>query len=135
MEQENPKEKSRLKEIPDHIRAFIKTKLAYYKLVAVEGAAKASAAATTGILLFLIGLFFLIFLFAGLALLIGSAIGSAGGGFLIVAGFFLLLIVLIILLNNPLIKKPVTRMVISALAGNTSHDEPNENKQPGEPAS
>jgi hypothetical protein len=134
MENENPRHTSRLKEIPDHIKSFIRTKLAYYKLAAIEGAANAAAGALTGILLFIFGIFFLIFLFVGIALLIGSAIGSTAAGFLIVAGFFLLLAVLAVVLNKPLIKNPVTKLVITKMAGDNTNGESKENNRPGEPA-
>jgi membrane protein implicated in regulation of membrane protease activity len=135
MEQENPRERSRLKEIPDHIRAFIKTRLAYYKLVAIEGAASAASGAITGLLLFIFGLFFILFLFIGLALLIGSAIGSAGGGFLIVAALFLVLSGIVVFFNKPLIKDPVTKMIITKMAGDTTNGQSTtENNRPEEPA-
>jgi hypothetical protein len=66
-----------------------------------------------GIAAFLFGIFFLFFLFCGLALWLGSLIDSRAGGFFIVAGIFLLLVVLIFALKNKVIVPAIRNAIIS----------------------
>jgi hypothetical protein len=60
-----------------------------------------------------LSLFFLIFLFCGLAFWLGDLVNSRAGGFFIVAGFFLLLIVLIFALRKKVIVPMIRNTIIS----------------------
>lgn len=133
MDDEDPRKRSRLGEIPGHVRAFIQTKAAYYRLTAAEGAAGAASGAALGIVLFLLGIFFLTFFFTAIAYLIGQALDNIGMGFLIIAGFFLALIALIFIFRRPLIQTPVTNSIITAIAGKNTVTNGQENQQPAKP--
>lgn len=123
-EKESAKKQSRLAEIPGHIKDFIKTKIAYYKLTAIEGSAAAASGAVLGILLFFLGLFFFIFISVAAAIGLGYLVDNMALGFLFVALIYLIIAVLIFVLRDKIITKPITTGLINAFANdNTNHHE------------
>jgi protein-S-isoprenylcysteine O-methyltransferase Ste14 len=102
--------------ITDHVKDYAKTRIAYYKLVAAEGAGKAAAGAAVGVLLALFGLFFLLFISITGALAIGHALDNNVYGFLIISGFYLLCAILVLVLKNSLIETPIINGIIKAIA-------------------
>ncbi|RYD73164.1 MAG: hypothetical protein EOP53_20615 [Sphingobacteriales bacterium] len=123
MENENPKQKSRMAEVPGHVKDFIKTKLAYFKLAAIEGGASAASGAVLGMGLFFLGLFFFIFITIAAAIGIGYLVNNMALGFLIMAIVFLLLAVLLFTMRKKLITNPITKILITSLAGDKTDDE------------
>ncbi|MGZ5244305.1 MAG: phage holin family protein [Bacteroidia bacterium] len=122
MENESPRKQSRLAEIPGHVKDFAKTKLAYYKLSAIEGGAAAASGAVLGISLFFLGLFFFIFISIAAAIGLGYLVDNMALGFLFVALIYLLLAVLIFVMRDRLITNPITTGLINALANDNNDD-------------
>lgn len=104
---------SNVTQLKDHVSEYAKTYVDLAKVKATKTASNAAAGATIGIALLLFGLFFLQFLFLGLAWWMASLVDSAAGGFFIVAGFFLLLIIVIVALRKkvivPFIRNTIVR--------------------------
>ena len=124
MENESSRKQSRLAEIPGHIKDFIKTKIAYFKLVAIDSGASAASALILGIGLFFFGIFFIIFLSIAGAIGIGYLVNNMALGFLIVALLYLLLAVLLFVMRKTLITKPITSALINTFANDTdSHEQ------------
>jgi hypothetical protein len=106
---------SRLKEIPEHIKQYIKTRIDLLKLSAIENLSQAAGWAALGILLFFFGLFGLIFLSISLAFAIGSLLGSYALGFLIVAALFIISGVIIFVMRKKLLLNPIINGIIKAV--------------------
>ncbi len=105
--------KTNAQSLKTHVGDYVNTYVQLAKAKATQGASNAASGAVIGIAAFLFGLFFLFFVFCGLALWIGSLIGSTAGGFFIIAGFFLILIVLVIALKTKVIVPAVRNAIIS----------------------
>ena len=60
-----------------------------------------------------IRIFFMIFLFSGLALWLGNVLDSRPAGFFIVAGFFLLILILVFALRKKVIVPLIRNAIIS----------------------
>ncbi|HVG42098.1 MAG TPA: hypothetical protein VM888_10855, partial [Chitinophagaceae bacterium] len=73
----------------------------------------AASGIAIGVATLLFGLFFLIFLFSGVAFWVGDLVNSRAAGFFIVAGFFLLLIILIFALRKKVIVPLIRNTIIS----------------------
>jgi Flp pilus assembly protein TadB len=113
-EAEQPKEdlKKKATELKAHASDYVKTYTELMKAKATRGASNATAGVAIGVTAFLLTVFFLIFLFTGLAWWLGNVLNSAAGGFFCVAGFFLLLIVLIFALRKKVIVPAIRNMII-----------------------
>ena len=116
---QSPKEKVGLKESASQLKTnatdYAKT---YGKLVKAKftrGASNAAAGLTIGVASLLFTVFFFIFLFTGIALWLGSLLGSIAAGFFCVAGFFFLLVVLVFALRRKVIIPFIRNTIISKL--------------------
>ena len=96
-----------------HVGDYVKTYIDLTKAKVTAGASTAAAGAAIGITAVLLTLFFMIFLFTGIAWWIGEALNSSAAGFFIVAGFFLLLIVLIFALRKKVIVPWIRNTIIT----------------------
>ena len=123
MENESQKKQSRLAEIPGHVKDFIKTKIAYFKLAAIDSGASAASAAILGVGLFFFGIFFIIFISIAAAIGLGYLVNNMALGFLIVAALYLLMVVILFTMRQKLITKPITSALINSLANDTHDDE------------
>ncbi len=123
MENESQPKQSRLAEIPAHIKDFAKTKLAYFKLTAIDSGASAASVAALGVILFLLGLFFLIFISIAAGIGLGYLVNNMAIGFLIVALLFLLLAFIIFKMRNKLITNPITAALINAFANDNNNED------------
>lgn len=99
--------------LKQHVGEYVKTYMELTKAKATLGASKAAAGAAIGFTAFLLALFFLLFLFMGLAFWIGSLVESTAAGFLIIAGFFFLVIALIFMLRKKVIVPWIQNTIIS----------------------
>ncbi len=95
--------KSNAQNLKTHVSEYVSTYLQLTKAKATQGASNAASGMAIGVSAFLLGIFFLFFLFCGLALWLGSLVNSTAGGFFIIAAFFLVLVVLIFALKNKVI--------------------------------
>jgi len=105
--------KTNVGQLKDHVSDYAKTYVDLVKAKATRGASNAAAAATVGILSFVLAFFFLQFLFFGLAWWVGSLIESVAGGFFIVAGLFFLLVMLVFALRKKVIVPMIRNAIIS----------------------
>lgn len=105
--------KSSAGSLKTHVGEYVNTYIQLTKAKVTQGASNAASGAAIGISAFLLGIFFLFFLFAGLALWIGSAIDSLAGGFFIVAAFFGILIGLVFALRKNVIVPAIRNAIIS----------------------
>lgn len=92
---------------------YVHTYIELTKAKVTQGASTAASGAAIGVAALFLGIFFLFFLFCGLALWLGDLINSRAGGFFIVAGIFLLLVVLIFALRKKVIVPAIRNAIIS----------------------
>jgi len=105
--------KTSTQQLKDHVGEYVNTYIQITKAKATQSASTAASGVVIGIAALLFGLFFLFFLFCGLAFWIGALMDNRQAGFFIVAAFFLLLIVLIFALRKKVIVPFIQNLVIS----------------------
>lgn len=105
--------KTRAAQLKEHVSDYAKTTIQLAKAKATKGASNAAAGAVIGIAAFFLVIFFLIFLFTGLAWWLGGLLHSPAGGFFCVAGLFLLLLVLLFALRKKTIVPLIRNAIIS----------------------
>jgi len=96
-----------------HVSDYVNTYVQLAKAKATQGASTAASGAVVGVAALLLGIFFLFFVFCGLAFWIGTLVNSTAGGFFIVAAFFLVLVILIFALRNKVIVPAIRNAIIS----------------------
>ena len=99
--------------LKDHVSDYAKTTIQLAKVKATKGASNAAAGVVIGVAAFFLVIFFLIFLFTGLAWWLGGLLDSPAGGFFCVAGLFLLLFVLLFALRKKVIVPLIRNAIIS----------------------
>lgn len=92
---------------------YVHTYIELTKAKVTQSASTAASGAAIGVAALFLGIFFLLFLFCGVAFWVGDLINSRAGGFFIVAGFFLLLVVLIFALRKKVIVPAIRNAIIS----------------------
>ncbi len=105
--------KTSAQHLKDHVGDYVKTYLEITKAKVTQSASTAASGAAIGIAALVLGIFFLFFVFCGLALWLGSLFNSNAAGFFAVAGLFLLLIVLIFALRKKVIVPMIRNSIIS----------------------
>ena len=111
---ENPSETSNpVKALFDEGTDYLKNKRDLWKLKMVDKGSDVLTSAIEGVLLFFIGLLFIILFSIALALLVGSWIDSNWGGFFIIAGLYALIGLILHVSRNKLIKAPIVRSLIN----------------------
>jgi hypothetical protein len=105
--------KASAESLKTHVGEYVNTYIQITKAKVTQGASTAASGIAIGIAALVLGIFFLIFLFSGLAFWVGDMINSRAGGFFIVAGFFLLLIILIFALRKKVIVPLIRNSIIS----------------------
>ncbi|MFN2439290.1 MAG: phage holin family protein [Chitinophagaceae bacterium] len=107
--------KANAQNLKTHVGEYVSTYIELTKAKVTQGASNAASSITVILSALFIGLFFLLFVFLGLAWWIGGLVDSTAGGYFIVAGIFLLLIVLLFALRKkyiaPLIRNAIIRIV------------------------
>jgi len=113
--------KTKAGQLKDHVSEYAKTTVDLYKAKATKGASNAAAGVAIGVTAFFLALFFLVFLFTGIAWWLAGVFNSNAWGFLCVAGFFLLLIVLIFALRRKVIVPMIRNAIISKVYEQQTH--------------
>lgn len=96
-----------------NVTDYVHTYVELTKAKVTQSASTAASGAVIGVAALFLGIFFLFFLFCGLAFWVGDLINSRAGGFFIVAGFFLLLVVLVFTLRKNVIVPAIRNAIIS----------------------
>lgn len=94
---------------------YAKTTIDLVKLKAVDKIALTASNVVFGVLIALLGFFFLLILNLALAFWAGHLLGETYLGFFAVAGFYVLLIVIVLIFKKQLIKTPLSNVIISKL--------------------
>jgi hypothetical protein len=107
--------KENARDLFDHATDFLET---YYQVTVLNVAQKGinlASAIINGVVLFFLGLFFLLFASLGLAWWIGDMINSRIGGFFIVSGVFVVTMVVIVVMRKkrifPMLRNMITRKI------------------------
>lgn len=105
--------KTKATQLKEHVSDYAKTTIELAKVKATKGVSNAAAGTAIGIAAFFLAIFFLIFLFTGIAWWLGGLLNSPAGGFFCVAGLFLLLLILLFTLRKKLIVPLIRNAIIS----------------------
>jgi hypothetical protein len=94
---------------------YLDTKIEIIKLKTVDKSSDALSSIVVLISVIFLALLFFLFVSIGLALYLGSLVGSAHAGFFIMAGLYGVLLLLICIFREKWIKGPVANLVIRKL--------------------
>jgi hypothetical protein len=95
-----------------HVGEYMHTYVELTKAKVTQSASTAASGAAIGVTALFLGIFFLLFLFCGVAFWLGDLVNSRAGGFFIVAGFFLLVVALIFALRKNVIVPAIRNAII-----------------------
>jgi len=96
-----------------NVSDYVHTYVELTKAKVTQGASTAAGGAVIGVAALFLGIFFLFFLFCGVAFWAGDLVNSRAGGFFIVAGLFALLVVLVFALRKNVIVPAIRNAIIS----------------------
>ena len=96
-----------------NVSEYVHTYVELTKAKVTQSASSAAGGAVIGVAALFLGIFFLFFLFCGVAFWVGDLVNSRAGGFFIVAGLFLLLVVLVFALRKNVIVPAIRNAIIS----------------------
>ncbi len=113
--------KTNARNLKDHVGEYAKTYTALLKAKATQSASNAAAGIAIAVAALFFGIFFLSFVFLGLAWWIGTALNSPAAGFFIIAGFFLLIVVLLFALRKKYIMPLIRNAIIAAAYAQKEH--------------
>ena len=112
---EEPKEKPNFfTETKNLFQSYVGDRFTLVKLQAVEKVSVIAAAVISGVVLFILALFFLVSLTVMLGLLFGKLVDSAWLGFAIVTGIYLLLILIVVFFGKKLFGNAITHKLIQS---------------------
>lgn len=111
----------------DKAESFIETQFELIKLNTIDKSADVISSLTHRVILTLIVGMFILFFNIGLSLWIGKVLQEPFLGFMIVSGFYLVIALLVYLLRKPLIKTPVSNLILYKLLKNNDLDKIIEN--------
>ncbi len=109
--------------IIDKAKDYIETRIELLKLTLIEKGVRILANSITGISLFLILFFTILFASFGLGFYLSEVIGNTFAGFFIVAGIYLLLALLIYVLKDKVINKKIMDAAIKGILKQDANDE------------
>jgi|SRR5450432_1156753 len=104
-----------IKSLIDKSKDYLDTKIEITKLKTIDKSSDVLSTAIAMIFLSFIACLVLIFISLGIALLIGSAMGSYHLGFFIVGGFYAIVLLIIYLQRDKWIKHPVANGIINKM--------------------
>lgn len=115
MQTEEPKETPNFfTDTKNLFQSYLGDRFTLIKLQAVEKISVIAAAVVSGVVLFILGLFFLIALTVMLGFLFGHLVDSNWLGFAIVAGIYLLLILIVVFFGKKLFGNAITHKLIQS---------------------
>lgn len=94
---------------------YTKTSIELAKLNAIDKCAEVLSSLASVIIITIVGGMFLMLTNFGIAIWVGQMLGNTSYGFFAVAGFYLVLAILFILFKKPLIKIPVSNIIITEI--------------------
>jgi hypothetical protein len=94
---------------------YSKTSLELFKLHAISKSADAVSSLATRLVIVIVVAFFMLCVNIGLALWIGELLGKYYYGFFLIAGCYAIIALLVYAFRYPLIKEPVSNIIITKL--------------------
>lgn len=104
-----------IKSLLEKSQDYLETKIEIAKLKTIDKSSDVLSTIVVLISVIFLGLLFFLFISIGLALYLGSLVGSAHAGFFIVAGLYGIVLLLLFAFREKWIKTPVTNLVIKKL--------------------
>lgn len=115
MQTEEPKEKPNFfSETKNLFQTYVGDRFTLIKLQAVEKISVITAAVVSGVVLFILAIFFLISLTIMLGLLFGKLLHDNWLGFAVVTGIYLLLILIVVFFGKKLFGNAITHKLIQS---------------------
>lgn len=99
----------------ERAKEYVNTTIELKKLTVIHAVVKMVGSLASGLILVVVGLFFLVFLSVAFALYLGEVLSSAYQGFFIVALFYFILAVVIALMSKNYIQNPLINKLISKI--------------------
>lgn len=108
----------KIEETVDHLKTYVNTRIAQAKFGVAEKASDMLSVFIAKALIAFIFFFFVLFVSASIAYLVGSFFGKTWLGFLFVGGFYLLTAVVIWIAREKMIRLPIMNSIINRLFNN-----------------
>ncbi|HEY0092477.1 MAG TPA: hypothetical protein VGB43_08325 [Flavobacterium sp.] len=108
-------EKSRIKQLYEHVETYARSTFELYRLKAIKSFAETFASVSTGIVLGLIFSMILLFASIGLALYLGAVFGGWHYGFFSVAGVYALFALIIYIYRVKCLKEKITDYILKEI--------------------
>ena len=99
----------------DKLKDYLDTRINLLKLKAIDKSSGFASSLLTIIIVAILGIFCLVLINIGLALLIGECLGHYYLGFLIMAAVYILLAIIIYKCRNKWLKNPIASLMIKSL--------------------
>lgn len=99
----------------DKTEDYIQTQFELIKLNTIDKSADVVSSLAHRIVFAMVAGMFILFLNIGIGLWLGNLLGAYHWGFIIVSGFYLLSALLIYIFRKPLIKNPISNLMLSKM--------------------
>lgn len=105
-----------LEELFERIEAYVQINVQLYKLRAIELVAESTSTVVSKILIGLVAIMFFLFLNIGIAIWLGSVLGTPYHGYFIVSGFYLLVLIMLFIFRKNMFKKSIADNIMHKFA-------------------
>lgn len=105
-----------LEELFERIEAYVQINVQLYKLRAIELVAESTSTVVSKLLIGLVATMFFLFLNIGIAIWLGSELGSPSHGYFIVSGFYLLVLIILFIFRKNMFKKSIADGIMHKFA-------------------
>ena len=108
-------ETTKIEEVADNLKKYVKTNLELLKLEGAERAAIIGSGLMSYVILGFMGIFCVLFISIAAGFYISDTFGNNYAGFAIVAGFYLLLSIIFILGRKKMLERPFSNAIINVI--------------------
>jgi uncharacterized membrane protein len=101
-----------LEELFERVESYVRINVEIYKLRAVESAAEITSSILANVLIALVAIILFLFLNIGVAIWLGSLLGTPYHGYFLLCGVYLIVLVFLWIFRKNLFKKSMTEAII-----------------------
>jgi len=112
-------EQEKIEEVTQSLKIYVNTNYQLAKLQATERASIVGSGLIGGIIIGIVGIFFILFMSVGISFYISSVLGNDYSGFGIVSGFYLLLGIVLIIGRKKMIENPIRDKIVRKVLSRT----------------
>ena len=111
-------EYGKIEDLTESLKVYINTSYELHKFEALERSSVIGASMISGLVMGIIGMFFLLFISLAAGFYVSSLLGNSYSGFGIIAAFYLLLGLILVLGRKKIMEQPIRESIIRQLFSN-----------------